>query len=70
MASLANLEAAQDVSETYQYFVGDSAFYFVVEDGSVEVYDGEIGDATVVLTTDEETWSDIVAGGMPRLVMA
>jgi len=40
MAGLADREAAKGVSETYQYLVGDSAFHFTVDDGSIELHDG------------------------------
>jgi DNA-binding HxlR family transcriptional regulator/putative sterol carrier protein len=62
MAALADREAARGVSETYQYLVGQSAFYFTIDDGSIRVHDGEAEDPAVVLTTDEETWADIAAG--------
>ncbi len=62
MVVLADREAARGVSETYQYVVGDSAFYFIVDDGSIEARDGRADDPSVVLTTDEETWAEIVTG--------
>ena len=62
MAGLADREAAKGVSETYQYLVGDSAFYFTVEDGSIEVHDGRAEHPSVVVTTEEETWADIASG--------
>lgn len=62
MVALADREAAKDVSETYQYVVGDSAFHFIVDDGSIAVHDGRADDPSVVVTTDEETWMDIVNG--------
>lgn len=62
MAAVADLEGARGVSETYQYLIGESAFHFVVDDGSIDVRDGEASDPTVVVTTDEDTWSDIVTG--------
>jgi DNA-binding HxlR family transcriptional regulator len=62
MASLADREAAKGVSETYQYLIGRSAFHFTVDDGSIRLDDGEARDPAVVLTTDEETWADIVSG--------
>jgi DNA-binding HxlR family transcriptional regulator/putative sterol carrier protein len=62
MAGLADREAARGVSETYQYVVGRSAFYFTIDDGSIEVHDGRAEDPAVVLTTDEETWADIASG--------
>jgi DNA-binding HxlR family transcriptional regulator/putative sterol carrier protein len=62
MAGLADREAAIGVSETYQYLVGESAFHFIVDDGSVELHDGRAQDPALTLTTDEETWADIVSG--------
>ncbi|HEV2755345.1 MAG TPA: winged helix-turn-helix transcriptional regulator [Actinomycetota bacterium] len=62
MAALADRDAAAGVSETYQYVVGDSAFYFVVDDGSVELRDGRAEDPAVVVTTDEGTWTALVTG--------
>jgi DNA-binding HxlR family transcriptional regulator/putative sterol carrier protein len=62
MAGLADREAAKGVRETYQYLVGDSAFYFTVDDGSIELHDGLAEDAAVALTTDEDTWAHIATG--------
>src|SRR4051795_9676941 len=62
MAGLADREAAKGVRGTYQYLVGRSAFHFTVDDGSVRLRDGEAEDPAVVLTTDEESWADIVSG--------
>ncbi len=62
MVSLADREAARGATETYQYLVGDSAFHFTVDDGSVEVRDGRADDPAVVVTTDDETWADVVSG--------
>jgi DNA-binding HxlR family transcriptional regulator/putative sterol carrier protein len=62
MAGLADREAARGVSETYQYLVGDSAFHFAVEDGSIELHDGRAEEPAVTLTTDEETWADMASG--------
>jgi DNA-binding HxlR family transcriptional regulator/putative sterol carrier protein len=62
MAGLADREAAKGVSESYQYVVGDSAFYFAVDDGSVELHDGEAREPAVVVTTDAKTWADLVSG--------
>jgi putative sterol carrier protein len=62
MATLADREAAKGVSETYQFLVGDSAFHFTVDDGSIRLHDGRAQDPAVVLTTDEETWADIASG--------
>jgi DNA-binding HxlR family transcriptional regulator/putative sterol carrier protein len=61
MATFANREAAKGVSETYQYLVGRSAFHFIVDDGSIQLHDGQAQDPAVVLTTDEETWADIAS---------
>jgi DNA-binding HxlR family transcriptional regulator/putative sterol carrier protein len=62
MAGLADREAAKGVSETYQYLVGDSAFYFTVDDGSIDLHDGRGQDPAVTWTTDEETWADVASG--------
>ncbi|HYI45180.1 MAG TPA: winged helix-turn-helix transcriptional regulator [Actinomycetota bacterium] len=62
MVGLADREAAKGVNETYQYIVGDTAFHFIVDDGSIELRDGPAEDPTVVVTTDEETWAEIAAG--------
>jgi DNA-binding HxlR family transcriptional regulator/putative sterol carrier protein len=62
MASFADREATKGVSETYQYLVGDSAFHFAVDDGSIQLHDGQVEDPAVTLTTEEETWADIAAG--------
>jgi DNA-binding HxlR family transcriptional regulator/putative sterol carrier protein len=62
MVGLADCEAARGISETYQYLIGDSAFHFIVDDGSIELRDGRAEDSSVVVTTDEETWADIVTG--------
>jgi DNA-binding HxlR family transcriptional regulator/putative sterol carrier protein len=62
MAGLADREAAKGVSETYQFLVGDSAFHFTVDDGSIELHDGRARDPAVVLSTDEKTWVRLVSG--------
>ena len=62
MAGLADRDAARGVRETYQYVVGDSAFHFAVDDGSIELHDGQAQDPAVTWTTDEETWVDIASG--------
>jgi DNA-binding HxlR family transcriptional regulator/putative sterol carrier protein len=62
MAGLADREAAKGVSETYQFLIGDTAFHFTVDDGSIEVHDGRAEDPAVTWTTDEETWADIATG--------
>jgi DNA-binding HxlR family transcriptional regulator/putative sterol carrier protein len=61
MASFADREAAKGVSESYQYLVGDSAFYFTVDDGSIELHDGRAHEPAVVVITDEERWADIAS---------
>lgn len=62
MATFADLEAAKGVNETYQYLVGASAFYFVVDDGRVGLVYGQAPDPAVTLSTDEQTWADLAAG--------
>ncbi|WP_345401670.1 SCP2 sterol-binding domain-containing protein [Haloechinothrix salitolerans] len=56
------MEATKGIRETYQYRVGVSAFYFAIDDGSIQFYDGCAEDPAVVVTTDEETWRDIASG--------
>ena len=62
MIALADRNAARGINETYQYLVGDTAFYLVVEDGSIELHDGRADDAAVVVTTDEDTWAQVASG--------
>lgn len=62
MLSLANRKAAAGVRESYQYLVGDSAFYFTIDDGVIELHDGRVQDAAVVLTTDEQTFAQMASG--------
>jgi DNA-binding HxlR family transcriptional regulator/putative sterol carrier protein len=62
MAGLADRKAARGISESYQYVVGDSAFHFTVDDGSIQLHDGRAQDPAVTWTTDEETWVDIASG--------
>jgi DNA-binding HxlR family transcriptional regulator/putative sterol carrier protein len=62
MAGLADREAAKGVSETYQFLIGDTAFHFTVDDGSIELHDGRAENPTVTWTTDEGTWADIATG--------
>ena len=62
MAALADREAAKGVSETYEFLVGDSAFHFTVDDGSIDLHDGRAQDPAGVMTTDEETWADVASG--------
>jgi DNA-binding HxlR family transcriptional regulator/putative sterol carrier protein len=62
MVGLADRSAAVGVREAYQYLVGDTAFYFAVDDGSIELHDGRVDEPVVVVTTDEETWARVVSG--------
>ncbi len=62
MATFADRKAAEGVNETYQYLVGRSAFHFTVDDGAIQLHDGEAEDPAVIVTTDEETWADIASG--------
>jgi DNA-binding HxlR family transcriptional regulator/putative sterol carrier protein len=62
MATFANPEAAQGISETYQYVVGGTAFHFTVADGSVQLHYGRAQNPAVTLTTDEQTWADMASG--------
>ena len=62
MSVLADREAAQGVRETYQFFIGGSAFHFAVDNGTVGLRDGRAEDPAVTWTTDEKTWADIAAG--------
>lgn len=62
MSLLADREAAKGVSETYQFVVGDSAFYLAVDDGEIHPRDGQAEHPAVIWTTDEETWANIVSG--------
>jgi DNA-binding HxlR family transcriptional regulator len=62
MSRFADRDAAKGVRESYQYLVGDSAFYFSVDDGSIEVHDGRAPAPAVTLTTDEETLAAIASG--------
>jgi DNA-binding HxlR family transcriptional regulator/putative sterol carrier protein len=62
LAAVADADAAKGTRQTYQYLVGGSAFHFTVDDGVIGVRDGRAQDPAVTLTTDEETWADIVSG--------
>ena len=62
MAGLADREAAEGVSETYQYLVGNTAFYFVIDDGSIELRDGRVENPAVTLSTHEEMWAELASG--------
>lgn len=62
MAGLADREAAKGVTETYEYLVDDSAFHFTVDDGSIQLHDGRARDPAVVVTADEETWTEVASG--------
>jgi DNA-binding HxlR family transcriptional regulator/putative sterol carrier protein len=62
MAGLADREAAKGVSESYQFLIGDSAFHFTIDDGSIQLRDGLAQDPAVTWTTDEESWAEIASG--------
>src|SRR5687768_8362111 len=62
MSVLADRDAAGGVQETYQFVIDRLAFHFVIDDGTIRLRDGPAEDPTVTWTTDEETWSQIVAG--------
>ena len=62
MASFADSDAAKGIKENYQYVVGDTTFYFVVDDGSIDVRDGRAEESAVLVTTDEDTWAAIGTG--------
>jgi DNA-binding HxlR family transcriptional regulator/putative sterol carrier protein len=62
MAGLAERDAAQGVSEEYQFVVEDTPFYFAIDDGAVELHDGYAADPAVTWKTDEDTWAAIVGG--------
>lgn len=62
MATFADREAAKGVHETYQYFVGDSAFHFTVNDGMIELHHGQSENPAATVTTDEETWAKLAGG--------
>lgn len=62
MATFADREAAEGISETYQYLVGSSAFHFIVDDGSIELHDGKARHPAATVTTDEDTWAAIASG--------
>lgn len=64
MVGLADRAAAKGVRESYQYVVGDAAFYFVVDDGAIDLHDGHAEDAAVVVATDEDTWVSLVSGSI------
>lgn len=62
MEAFADQDAAHGVRETYQYRVGTLAFYFTVDDGSVELHAGSAPDPVVNVTSDEQTWADLASG--------
>jgi DNA-binding HxlR family transcriptional regulator/putative sterol carrier protein len=62
MLTFANRNAAKGVNETYQYVVGRWAFHFKINDGSIQLYDGQAQDPALTVTTDEDTWADIASG--------
>jgi DNA-binding HxlR family transcriptional regulator/putative sterol carrier protein len=62
MGMLGDKQATKGLHETYQYVVGDHAFHFIVDDGSIEVRDGRADDPQVEITTNEKTWEAIAMG--------
>jgi DNA-binding HxlR family transcriptional regulator/putative sterol carrier protein len=62
MVGLADRDAAKGVREIYQYIIGDSAFHFIVADGAIELRDGRAEGASVIWTTDDNTWTHILSG--------
>jgi DNA-binding HxlR family transcriptional regulator/putative sterol carrier protein len=68
MGVLADGDAAQGVTETYQFVIGRTAFHFAVDDGTIRVHDGWAKEPAVTWTTDEKTWADIVAGKLAATV--
>lgn len=62
MVTFADHEAAQGVSETYQYLVGRTAFHFIVDAGSVQLHYGRAQNPAVTIRTDEETWANLASG--------
>jgi DNA-binding HxlR family transcriptional regulator/putative sterol carrier protein len=62
MLTFANRDAARGVNETYQYVIGRWAFHFNINDGSIQLRDGQAQDPAVTVTTDENTWADIASG--------
>ncbi|HEX9970403.1 MAG TPA: winged helix-turn-helix transcriptional regulator [Acidimicrobiales bacterium] len=67
---LGDRAAAEGVSETYQFVVGDSAFYFTVDQGEIRPFDGRADHPAVTFTTDEDTWADIVGGRLTATTAA
>ncbi len=62
MATFADGDAARGVTETYQYVVGGSPFYFDVDDGAISLHYGRAAEPVVTLTMDERTWAEMAAG--------
>jgi DNA-binding HxlR family transcriptional regulator/putative sterol carrier protein len=62
MATFADRDAAQGVSETYQYLVGRQAFHLTIDDGSIQLHAGHAQQPAATLTTDEKTWADLASG--------
>ena len=62
MVALADRDAAKGVRETYQFLVDGSAFYFTVDDGAIELHDGQAQEPAVTWKTDEDTWAAIAGG--------
>ncbi|HEX2102237.1 MAG TPA: helix-turn-helix domain-containing protein [Solirubrobacteraceae bacterium] len=62
MVALADRDAAKGVRETYQFLIEGTAFHFTVDDGAIELHDGQAQDPAVTWRTDEDTWAAIAAG--------
>jgi putative sterol carrier protein len=62
MAAFADRDAAKGVIETYEYRIGGLVFHFTVDDGSIQLHQGQAQAPAATVTTDEETWADIASG--------
>lgn len=62
MATFADRKAAKGVCETYQYLVGRAAFHYTIDDGSIQLHDGQAQNPAATVTTDERTWADLASG--------
>ena len=60
-----NPEKAAGMNATYQFDItgeGGGKWYVKIADGNVDVGEGEVEGANITLTTDADTWIDIVNG--------
>ncbi len=62
MATFADREATKGVTETYEYRVGGLVFHFTVDNGTIQIHQGQAHDPAATVTTNEETWADIASG--------